>query len=197
MKHKGLVLAFTLLLSAAAHAQITNGSFESGLASWAPFGGTTAITPVTAYSNQDLLSVAQILASTTGGLTQTFTLAPSTNYVFSALVAGDTVGNDAFVRFLLADSTFTTTLDQSQFLVGATPVGGAMTQINIAFNSGAVTSAALQVDAFSAGGPSPRNVFLDKVSISLAGGTTAPEPTTVALLALGALPLALRRRKHA
>lgn len=191
MKRKGLYLALTLLLGTAAQAQLTNGSFESGTAGWNNFSATV-LSPATAFSNQDGLNVARF--SPGNIIIQNFTLLSNTNYVFSALVAGDTVGDNSYIRFLLADNPVTTTLNQTQFQIGATPVGGAMTQINLLFNTGAVTNARIQIDSHGTGFASPRNIFLDNLSITPAG-STAPEPTTVALLALGALPLIVRRRR--
>jgi hypothetical protein len=133
-------------------------------------------------------------ASTNAGLTQLFALTPNTNYTFSALVAGD-IGDDSVIRFLLADSTFGIAfIDHRQFTVTATALGNAMTGISYGFNSGTVSAAGLQIDTFTAGGGTPRVVYLDNVTIT-AAPAAAPEPATLALLTLGGTLVVLRRRK--
>jgi len=192
MKCKGLYLALTLLLGTAAQAQLTNGSFESGTAGWSNFSATV-LSPATAFSNQDGLNVARFSPSNI--IIQHFTLLPNTSYVFSALVAGDAVGDNSYIRFLIGDDPLTTTLNQTQFQIGATPVGGAMDQIDLFFTTGATANTLLQIDSHGTGFVAPRDIFLDKLSISLAS-STAPEPTTLALLSLGALSLVARRRSR-
>lgn len=191
-------LLLTLLAVMPASAQIlTNGSFELApdLTGWSSFGGTSVLTPGTPYSNQDSARVASLPASTNAGLTQLFTLTPNTNYTLSALIAGDGAGSDSVIRFLLADSTFGLAfIDQRQFDVTATSIGGAMGSISYSFSSGTVSAAGLQIDTFTAGGATPRTVYLDKITIT-AAPTAAPEPATLALLTLGGTLVVLRRRR--
>lgn len=191
-------LLLTALAVAPASAQVlTNGSFEltPDLTGWSGFGGASVVTPSTPYSNQDGAKVASLPASTNAGLTQLFTLTPNTNYTLSALVAGDGTGSDSVIRFLLADSTFGLAfIDQRQFTVTATALGTAMTGISYGFNSGTVSAAGLQIDTFTAGIGTPRTVYLDQVTITVAPAA-APEPATLALLTLGSTLVVLRRRK--
>ena len=191
-----LLLIGLVVLPASAQV-LTNGSFEltPDLTGWSGFGGSSALALGTPYSNQDGAKVARMPASTNAGLTQIFTLTPNTNYTLSALVAGDVAGSDSVIRFLLADSTFGLAfIDQRQFTVTATALGTAMTGISYDFNSGTVSAAGLQIDTFTAGGGTPRVVYLDNVTIKVASAA-APEPATLALITLGGTLVVLRRRK--
>lgn len=198
MKRKNLLLGLALLglIVSPASAQIlTNGSFESGLTGWSTFNASSAsITPAVPYSNQNGTNVAQFPAASSAGLTQFFTLTPNTDYTFSALVAGDVVGDDSVIRFLLGDSTFgIAVIDQRQFQISATTVGTAMTGINYSFNSGIVTAAGLQIDSFSIGGTA-RVIYLDNVVITPVAA--APEPGTLLLLTLGSTFVVVRRKRN-
>jgi hypothetical protein len=192
-------LLLTLLAVMPASAQIlTNGSFEFApdLIGWSGFGGTSVLTPGTPYSNQNGAKVARMPANTNAGLTQLLTLTPNTNYTFSALVAGDVTGSDSVIRVLLADSTFIGAfIDQRQFTVTATTLGNAMTGISYGFNSGTVSAAGLQIDTFTAGGGSPRVVYLDNVTITVSPAT-APEPATLTMLTLGGTLIVLGRSRR-
>ncbi len=197
MKRKNFLLCLALLglaISPASAQILTNGSFESDLTGWGSFGTTSVITPGTPYSNQDAAKVAQLPASSFSGLLQFPTLTPNTDYTFSALVAGDVVGDDSVIRFLLADSTFGVTLDQRQFQISATALGNAMTSISYSFNSSTVSAAGLQIDSFGIGG-TPRVIYLDNVVIT-ANPVAAPEPGALMLLALGGAVVVIRRKRN-
>jgi hypothetical protein len=191
------VFGAVVAIAGAGQAQITNGDFSAGVAGWTEGGfGTIAslANPNGGVLNDGFSTSGNYYWLNNGpgtavGLSQAFTISAPTSVTVSGLYATRVLGSgtNSFIVQILDDAT-STILHQQTF--NPTAVGG-WTAFNV--TSGIVSTSNVRVLLIGQGNGFDDDYMVD--DITAAG--VAPEPGTLALLGLVALPgvALLRRRK--
>jgi hypothetical protein len=190
-----IVMGILACITGASNAQITNGTFTAGLAPWTTGGfGTTA---GTGGILNDALSTAgnyywlDGAAGSVLGISQTFTVVAPTSITITGQYATRVTGTgtNSFVLQIL--NAGNTVLLQSTYNPTAP---GAWTTFTSTTN---VTTGNLRLLLVGQGNGFDDDYMVDNISVT-AASTSAPEPCTLALLALTGIPsmAMLRRRKQ-